>query len=181
MTAVQQSLWPARFMSHVAFEPMSGCWLWTGGTTRSGYGVYGKPQTTAHRVSYELHVGPIPSGHDMDHLCRNRACVNPDHLEPVSHHENMRRSFLARNGEIKSDRCGTWNRYQAGCPCPACVEAWRDYDRARRGWSPRPLAPCGSVGGATRHRRAGEPLCSECRSALNAYYRDRKRRKKAAA
>lgn len=46
----------------------------------------------AHRVAYEIHVGPIPDGLEIDHLCRVRCCVNPDHLEPVTHRENMRRS-----------------------------------------------------------------------------------------
>ena len=69
------------------------CWIWTGALNERGYGrAWGGP---AHRVFYERHVGQVPPGLELDHLCRNRACVNPAHLEPVTHAENMRRSALA--------------------------------------------------------------------------------------
>lgn len=69
------------------------CWIWIGGRSSGGYGYVrfnGKMQI-AHRVIYELLVGPIPKGLDLDHLCRNRACCNPEHLEPVTRKENVRR------------------------------------------------------------------------------------------
>ncbi|MGW2130432.1 HNH endonuclease signature motif containing protein [Streptomyces coelicoflavus] len=57
------------------------CWIWTAGTNRKGYGVIGinGRSTLAHRFSYELHVGPIPDGLELDHRCRVRPCSNPDH------------------------------------------------------------------------------------------------------
>lgn len=66
----------------------SGCWLWKK-PTPNGYGRVGL--VWAHRLAYELLVGPIPTGLELDHLCRAPACVNPAHLEPVTHFENLRR------------------------------------------------------------------------------------------
>jgi len=73
-----------------------GCWIWRGQKAR-GYGLYqrsGNPQRRvhAHRAFYEHYVGSIPEDLQIDHLCRVRACVNPDHLEPVTSTENVRRS-----------------------------------------------------------------------------------------
>lgn len=70
------------------------CWLWTG-ALNDGYGRFHIDSSTrvfAHRYAYELKVGPIPEGLTLDHLCRVRHCVNPDHLDPVTHAENVRRS-----------------------------------------------------------------------------------------
>lgn len=80
-----------RLMSRYVVEP-NGCWRWTRGRTTAGYGHLSirKVYYQAHRLMYILHRGPVTT-FALDHLCRNRWCVNPWHLEPVTHQENVRR------------------------------------------------------------------------------------------
>jgi hypothetical protein len=77
-------------------EPMSGCWLWFRAQNSLGYGnvYYEKRYRPAHRVVYELCKGEILAGLELDHLCRVTCCVNPDHLEPVTHRVNILRGTL---------------------------------------------------------------------------------------
>lgn len=76
----------------------NGCVVWAGGKNNNGYGhiTIDGQRIYTHRLSYELHVGPIPDGLVIDHLCRNRACLNPHHLEPVTQGENTRRGEPAQ-------------------------------------------------------------------------------------
>lgn len=82
-----------RFATKYLVEPNSGCWLWTAYCMPSGYGQLkaGKGMKYAHRLSYEHFKGTIPEDLEIDHLCRTRCCVNPDHLEAVPHAVNMSR------------------------------------------------------------------------------------------
>lgn len=73
---------------------MSDCWPWEGFCDPKGYGRRGP--RLAHRIAYEAFVGRIPKGKEIDHLCGNRGCVNPWHLEAVAHIENIRRGRNAR-------------------------------------------------------------------------------------
>lgn len=91
----------AAFAAKWQEDPETGCWEWTASTNGNGYGKFSLRGRTysGHRVAYELHVGPIPAGLDLDHLCRNRGCVNPAHLEPVTRRENLHRSGLTNAGK----------------------------------------------------------------------------------
>ena len=84
-----------KFESLYSPEPNSGCWLWHGSGDELGYGRFwdGKRDVQAHRWAYEHFVGPIPDGLVIDHLCRVPACVNPDHLEPVTQRVNLLRGL----------------------------------------------------------------------------------------
>jgi hypothetical protein len=93
----------AQFWDKVSPEPNSGCWLWVGSMNTSGHGqVWFDGKThSAHRFSWEMHKGPIPTGHEIDHrVCRMKCCVNPDHLVPCTGEEHRtqpdNRNFMNR-------------------------------------------------------------------------------------
>jgi hypothetical protein len=87
---------PERFWEKV--QKTEGCWFWIGYLHPYGYGQFsnGGRLVPAHRWSYEDAKGAVPEGMQLDHLCRTRACVRPDHLEAVTSRENTVRGFLAR-------------------------------------------------------------------------------------
>lgn len=85
----------------------SGCWIWIGNRNTSGYGqaIFAGKLAVVHRIAYELFVGPIPQGLVLDHLCRNRACFRPEHLEPVTQQENNLRGVGAAAQAARKHRC----------------------------------------------------------------------------
>ena len=97
-----------RFWNKVSIRE-GACWEWNGAHTGRGYGLFwdSRKQVMTHRHVYELLIGGIPSGKEIDHLCRNHNCVNPEHLEPVPHIVNVRR------GKIGTDNP---NSLKTHCP-----------------------------------------------------------------
>lgn len=86
-----------------------GCWVWQGSKC-NGYGVVGRGRRTdstmqTHRAMYEIMVGPVPVGLQLDHLCRNRACCNPAHLEPVTQRENILRGLGSSAQHARQTEC----------------------------------------------------------------------------
>jgi len=90
-----------RLLSRTVENPITGCWEWKGAVGPHGYGVIGNGRridgtSLAHRVAYKSFITDIPEGLHIDHLCRNRVCVNPWHLEPVTQAVNNQRQWFAR-------------------------------------------------------------------------------------
>jgi hypothetical protein len=97
-----------RFFSRIARETPGGCWEWDR-PRKDGYGQFAagnnRVSVPAHRWSYEFLVGPVPDGLDLDHLCRNRRCVNPDHLDPVPNAENILRGTSPSASNARKTEC----------------------------------------------------------------------------
>ena len=93
------------FMKFVSKQE-NGCWIWHAAISSTGYGCYwfeGRVES-AHIASYKMHVGSIPSGMELDHTCNVPRCVNPTHLNPVTHQQNIQLAFQ-RVPKKKSAKC----------------------------------------------------------------------------
>lgn len=107
------------------------CWLWTGAISPKGYGRVRNPDGSSipQRVLYEAMVGPIPEGHELDHVkerCPNRHCIRPAHMEPVTHDENVRRSSAAevqRARHARQTHCKWGHERVPGKRCRECHAA----------------------------------------------------------
>lgn len=191
---------PARLADKIVVNDITGCWNWIAALSNGGYGVVGNGSSTtsAHRVTYALLVGPIPEDcHHVDHLCWNKRCVNPAHLEPVTASENQTRWRRATGRTAKPKpppkrtprQHGEHRMYVAGCRCELCRAANRERTYAVvAAMRERGLAP-----GDPRHGTAGGynnwgcrcDLCRKAQSAANRphqqAYRARQLAKRAAA
>ena len=132
-----------RFCAKVKINHETGCWDWTGSFTRGGYGSFSyKGKTTrVHRFSYTHFIGEIPEVLDIDHLCRNRACVNPLHMETVTRKVNCRRGECGK-------LTGLQNRQKSHCP------QGHPYNKENTTWD-----------------KKGERTCKICRKVSKLRYR----------
>ncbi len=157
---------PERFLKKVHIKE-TGCWEWQGSLTRKGYGQFhvgsrrdgSRRMVRAHIFAYETEIGIIPEGLQLDHLCRNHACVNPAHLEPVTGSVNCRRGLTGANMKLREgakthcpkghpyDSRNTLVRKDGSRECRACAR-----ERMMNSTCPR----CGQP-----KQRRGE-LCRSC-------------------
>lgn len=135
-----------RFLSKVHFNTETGCWDWTAAKDSDGYGTFQYSHILsdhghAYKFSYSFFVGQMPKGLQHDHLCRNRGCVNPFHLEPVTCRENLLRGQTSAAANARKTHCiaghmfspqNTWVSKQNGSRhCKACLQR-RDKERKAR-------------------------------------------------
>lgn len=189
-----------RFYKYVEFPQSSeGCWQWMGTKDQDGYGLFwlNGSRKRAHRVSYEWMKGLIPEELELDHLCKNPSCVNPNHLESVSHQENCKRGEGGK-------KTGEKNKQKMNCPkghpynkentyvrfsskrnsCRICRTCSKERMRQKRGWRggkpnrDKTHCPLGHpLSGDNLHiRPRGGRTCMACHRIAQKRYKAKKRK-----
>lgn len=104
---------PLRSLFWGRIGSMEDCWVWIGYKVNSGYGYFKHKGTMypAHRVSYWIHKGKVPEGLCLDHLCRNKGCVNPEHLEAVTNKENVLRGVGISAQNARKTHCARGHEF----------------------------------------------------------------------
>lgn len=158
-----------RFMSKFEVDPITKCWNWIAANDGTGYGrFYANPKhVRAHRWSYEYFRHPISPGLQIDHLCRNRACVNPDHLDPVTPRTNTMRGFSVCALRARQTHCihghkftpanTVWDRGNRRA-CRTCRE--RRHAARYAAGPERNCALCGEPFRRVNHRKNTPKYCS---------------------
>lgn len=125
-------------------EPRDGCWMWLRYCNQDGYGIgsWNGIREGAHRIAYRAFRGEIPEGCEIDHLCRNRSCVNPDHLEAVAHKINVHRGEAPPADNARKTHCPCGREYdietkRGGRGCSVCKKAAHEQWRRASGIIPR--------------------------------------------
>lgn len=123
-----------RLLEKITKNPDTGCWEWQASLDKNGYGQFSinGGVKRSHAIAYELLKGPIPDGHEPDHTCRNRRCINPDHLEPVTHRINIHRGNSPMGINARKTHCtrghplseeNTWINKRGNRSCKQCSAA----------------------------------------------------------
>lgn len=141
-----------RILDSITFCPNTGCWFWLKYTDKRGYGIIGVgPQPRlAHRVSYETFNGPINSGNDIHHCCRNKCCVNPNHLQQMTHSEHSKLDNVVAVLSSSKTKCPHGHNYSGDNVklvnkkriCVTCArQRWRDHVHKTKGYLGRKTRP----------------------------------------
>lgn len=135
------------------------CWIWIASKSEDGYGYFrvGKKTERAHKFAFVMHKGAVPVGLEIDHLCRNRSCVNPNHLEAVTHKENCKRAGIMRRMS-EEDRKTRRRESSAKTQRNLTPEQRKKRYERKRQWESNNLKHLAKKAAERRNRRTSEQI-----------------------